>query len=440
MRKVQGQLNDADSARRPLAERMRPDSLESFVGQEHELGAESVLRKEIAEDYVSSILLWGPPGSGKTSLVNIISNLTKAEVFRINPVSSSVKEIKTILKIAQTRKKEGKKTILFIDEIHRLNKAQQDVLLEDIEQGNVIFIGSTTENPSFEVNQAVLSRLRVIQLRPLGVSEICQILKRALEKDSLLTSLNAGPDPDCLEFIAEISGGDARSALNCLETILMFYRNSRQKTLVTAETARKLLKKRAIQYDKNGENHFNLISALHKSMRNSDPDAALYWLARMLEGGEDPLYIARRLIRFASEDIGLANSTALQTAVAAFQASQFIGMPECSVNLAQAVVYFSLLPKSNSIYLAYTKARKDAIKTASLQVPYNLRNASNRFMREWGYGDGYKYAHDYEEGIANMACFPEQLAGRVYYEPKAIGNEKFASEYLQRIKAAKNSK
>lgn len=431
------QISFMSEAERPLAERMRPTSLNDFIGQEEAVGERSILRREITGDFIPSIILWGPPGCGKTTLVHIIANMTQAELHKLSAISAGVKDMKEVLQIGKQNRIYGKKTILFIDEIHRLNKAQQDVLLADVERGNVVLVGATTENPSFEINKALLSRARVIVFHALTEQDILTLLKRAVERDQILSSLRVQADDDCLTLIASISGGDARSALSCLDSLVKFYRGANQPIRLTAENAKHLLSQRAILYDKNGDEHYNIISALHKSMRNSDPDAAVYWLARMLEAGEDPLFIARRLIRFASEDIGLANHAALQTAVAVYQAVHFIGMPECSVNLAQAVIYFSVLPKSNSLYTAYEAARQDALNTQGVPVPLHLRNASTELMEELGYGKGYQYAHDFVDAITDMECLPEQIRGRVYYSPKDSGNEKIIKERLERLKAQK---
>ena len=425
---------------RPLAERVRPTSLDDFIGQEEAVGENSVLRREIAHDFLSSMVLWGPPGCGKTTVVHIISNITQAKLYKLSAISAGVKEIKEILQIGKQNHMSGLKTILFLDEIHRLNKAQQDVLLADVEQGNVVLIGATTENPSFEINKALLSRTRVVIFHALTKQNICILLKRAIRKDQILSSLNLQIDDECLAQIAAISGGDARNALNCLDSLVQFYRDGEQPFRLTPDNIIPLLTQRAAIYDKSGDEHYNIISALHKSMRNSDPDAAVYWLARMLEAGEDPLFIARRLIRFASEDIGLASNSALQTAVATYNAVHFIGMPECNVNLAQAVIYLSVLPKSNSVYMAYEKAKKDALNTQELSVPLHLRNASTALMESLGFGVGYQYAHDYAETITDMRCLPEQIQGQTYYFPKNEGNERALKERLEQIKAKRRKR
>ncbi len=423
------------SVSKPLAERMRPQSLDEFIGQDDVIGESSMIKKEIMNDQIPSMILWGPPGCGKTTLINIISMMTNTELYKLSAISAGVKEIKEILKIGANNQDLGVRTILFIDEIHRLNKSQQDVLLEDVEKGNIILIGATTENPSFEINRALLSRMRVVVFKPLTQEMICKILTKALNTDEKLVLTNVKFSNDSLMEIAAASGGDARSALNILEATVNHYSGddfSNKK--ITPENIRKLFSDNVMVYDKKSDQHYQAISALHKSMRNSDPDAAVYWLARMLEAGEDPLYIARRLIRFASEDIGLACNNAIQIAVAVFQAVHFIGMPECAVNLTQAVIYFSLLPKSNSLYNAYEKAKEVAKNTSDIPVPLHLRNASTELMAELKYGEGYKYAHDYDNGITDMICLPEQLVDSIFYNPISAGDEKSFKEKLESIK------
>lgn len=419
---------------KPLAERMRPQTLNDFVGQEEIIGESSIIRKEILNDHISSMILWGPPGCGKTTLVHVISNITKCQLHKISAISAGVKEIKEILRIGARNNVEGIKTILFIDEIHRLNKSQQDVLLEDIENGNIILIGATTENPSFEINRALLSRTRVVVFKPLSVQDIYMLLKKALLNDEKLKKTNINFDEECLHIIA--SGGDARSALNILEAAVNYFKDYKKD--ITDKDIRELISSNMMVYDKKSDQHYQAISALHKSMRNSDPDAAIYWLARMLEAGEDPLFIARRLIRFASEDIGLACNQALQTAIAAFNAVHFIGMPECTVNLTQVVVYFSILPKSNSLYKAYEKAKDVAKKTSDIPVPMHLRNASTDLLKQLKYGEGYKYAHEYSEGITDMVCLPEELKNVEFYKPSVAGNEKSIKEKMEYIKRKRN--
>ena len=414
---------------KPLAERMRPKTLDEFFGQTDVVGVNGSLRKMIESDNISSIILWGPPGVGKTTLAKIIATSTNSYFHELSAVTSGVKEIKEIFELSKFNKMNNKKTILFVDEIHRFNKAQQDAFLPYVENGDIILIGATTENPSFEVNSALLSRTKVYVLKSLSIEDIKNILKRAIDKEYSDIKF----DSNCLDMIANISNGDARSALNTLENVINITRFKSNKKEIDVKTLEKVLQSKTFLYDKNGEEHYNLISALHKSMRNSDPDAALYYLARMLESGEDPLYISRRLIRFASEDIGLANTNALSQATATYDAVRFIGMPECNVNLAQAVVYLSVSPKSNALYEAYEKVKLDAIKTANEKVPLHLRNAVTKLDNELGYGKDYKYVHDYKEKITNMTCLPESLKNNKYYIPQNSGNEKNIREILDRI-------
>ena len=413
---------------KPLADRMRPTSLDDFYGQEEIVGENSSIRNMIDTDSISSIIFWGPPGVGKTTLARIIAEKTSSSFQQLSAVTAGVKEIKEIFEIAKFNKSNGRKTILFVDEIHRFNKAQQDAFLPYVENGDIILIGATTENPSFEVNSALLSRSKVYVLHSLTNENIVKILKRAHDKvypDIEITD-------DCYSIISNVSNGDARSALNTLENFITICRKDK----LTKNDLEQVLQEKTFLYDKNGEEHYNLISALHKSMRNSDPDASLYYLARMLEAGEDPKYVARRLIRFASEDIGMANTNALVQAVSAYQAGTFIGMPECNVNLAQVVVYLSISPKSNSLYKAYETVRKDAIETAREKVPLNLRNAVTKLDSELGYGKGYQYAHDFD-GITNMQCLPDCLKDKKYYYPTNHGNEKNVKDILESIEKKK---
>lgn len=417
---------------RPLAEKMRPNSLDDFYGQESVVGEQSSIRKMIDTNNISSMIFWGPPGVGKTTLAKIIANKTNCAFYELSAVTSGVKEIKEIMEISKYNKSNGKKTILFVDEIHRFNKAQQDAFLPYVENGNIILIGATTENPSFEVNSALLSRTKVYVLKSLSEKDIIKILKKAINKYYKYIKI----DSECYKIISGISNGDARAALNTLENIINTLAGKSEK--ITKSDIENVIQKKTFLYDKNGEEHYNLISALHKSMRNSDVDAALYYLARMLEAGEDPLYIARRLIRFSSEDIGLANSNALVQAVSAYQASSFLGMPECNVNLAQAVVYLSVSPKSNSLYKAYEEVKNDAIKTANEKVPLHLRNATTKLDKSLDYGKNYKYAHDYDNAITNMKCLPESLQNKKYYIPTNHGNEKNVKITLENIEKIKN--
>ena len=422
---------------RPLAERMRPKTLEDFFGQESVIGDGTLLRQDIMNDNLSSMILWGPPGCGKTTLVHIISETTHTELYSLSAISAGVKEIKEVLMTGVRNHSLKLRTILFIDEIHRLNKSQQDVLLADVENGNIILIGATTENPSFEINRALLSRVRVIIFKPLSNEQLLNLLYRALKNDKILKESTLKLSNDCLIEIVNASGGDARIALNSLELVYKHFGKDANNINLTSNMIRDLLMSNVMVYDKKSDEHYQAISALHKSMRNSDPDAAVYWLARMLEAGEDPLFIARRLIRFASEDIGMACNNALQIAVAAYQAVHFVGMPECTLSLTQAVIYFSVLPKSNSLYKAYEQAKKVAIETSNIPVPLNLRNASSDLMNELHYGEGYQYAHDYEEGITSMLCMPEQLQNYTFYFPSIAGNEKAFKERLEYIKSKK---
>ena len=430
-------FNEEENVYRPLAERMRPKTLDDFIGQEDVIGKDSALRHMIDNDLISSMIFWGPPGVGKTTLAKIIANKTNSVFRQLSAVTAGVKEIKDIISEADFNKLSGKKTILFVDEIHRFNKAQQDAFLPFVENGDIILIGATTENPSFEVNSALLSRTKVYVLNSLTYENIISILKRAIIKENDVNDFVIEYDDESLEIIANMSNGDARSSLNTLENLLNVIKIDKGKKIINKKVIENVLSKKMFMYDKNGNEHYNIISALHKSMRNSDPDAALYYLARMLEAGEDPLYVARRLIRFASEDIGLANPNVLVQANAAFEAVRNIGMPECNVNLAQAVVYLSVSPKSNSLYEAYESVRKDAIKTAHIGVPIHLRNAVTKLDGELGFGEGYQYAHNEKNKITNMVCLPQELKDKKYYKPSMIGKEKAIKEELDRINKLK---
>ena len=419
----------------PLAARLRPKSLEEYVGQQHLLGKGKVLRRLIEADQISSMIFWGPPGVGKTTLARIIANHTKAAFIDFSAVISGIKEIRTVMQQAEENRRFGEKTIVFVDEIHRFNKAQQDAFLPFVEKGSIILIGATTENPSFEINSALISRCKVFVLQPLGQEDITLLLCRALTEESGLGSQKIKISQEMLEGIAKFANGDARTALSTLEMVVLNGDLDREGTVtVTPETLAQCTSKRSLLYDKSGEEHYNLISALHKSMRNSDPDAAVYWLARMLEAGEDPIYIARRVTRFASEDVGLADPCALQVAVAAYQACHLIGMPECCVHLTQAVVYLSLAPKSNALYVAYEEAKKDAIERLAEPVPLVIRNAPTNLMKELDYGKGYQYAHDTKEKLTSMQCMPDSLLEREYYRPEGQGEEKKYKEELKKIK------
>jgi putative ATPase len=417
----------------PLASRLRPRDLPEFVGQSHILDEGKVLRQMIDRDMVSSMIFWGPPGVGKTTLARIIAGRTKAEFITFSAVTSGIKEIKEVMNRADSMSLMGDKTILFIDEIHRFNKAQQDAFLPFVEKGSIILIGATTENPSFEINSALLSRCRVFVLHALGQQELVRLLRQALADPRGFGDQKIHITDDMLNIIAGFANGDARVALSTLEMVILNGDTDESGTTITIEMIEQCISKKSLLYDKTGEEHYNIISALHKSMRNSDADASVYWLARMLEAGEDPLYVARRVVRFASEDIGMADSRALQIAIAAYQACHFIGMPECSVHLTHAVIYMAIAPKSNALYIAYGEAAEDAQKMLAEPVPMNIRNAPTRLMKELGYGKGYVYAHDTDDKISTMQCLPDSLAGRKYYEPTAQGQEARVKERLEQI-------
>ena len=429
-----GQLND--SSLQPLAARLRPRDLEEYAGQTHLLGPGKVLRRLIEGDAVSSMIFWGPPGVGKTTLARIIANRTKSAFIDFSAVTSGIKEIRTVMQQAEDNLRFGERTIVFVDEIHRFNKSQQDAFLPFVEKGSIILIGATTENPSFEVNSALLSRCKVFVLQSLKVEELTALLRRALTDARGFGGQVIRMPEELLEAIAVFANGDARTALSTLEMVVL---NGDVQpdgsTVVTEETVAQCTSKKSLLYDKKGDGHYDLISALHKSMRNSDPDAAIYWMARMLEGGEDPLYIARRVTRFASEDIGLADPRALEIAVAAYQACHFIGMPECSVHLTQAVTYMALAPKSNALYVAYETAKKDALSQIAEPVPLQIRNAPTALMKQLDYGKGYQYAHDTQEKLTAMECLPESLRGKEYYRPTAEGLEGRYKQRLEEIKA-----
>jgi putative ATPase len=417
----------------PLADRMRPERLEEFLGQQHLLGPGKPLRVALEQDRIRSIILWGPPGTGKTTLARIIAKTTRAHFVPFSAVLSGIKEIKQVMADAEMARQYGQaRTILFVDEIHRFNKAQQDAFLPYVEKGDIVLIGATTENPSFEVNAALLSRSKVYVLEPLAAAEIVFLLKRAsVDHEKGLGGENLLIADELLEQIALFANGDARVAYNILElTAGSVSADEGGRKIITQEILQDVIQHRMLLYDKAGEEHYNLISALHKSMRNSDPDATMYWLARMLESGEDPLYLARRIIRFASEDVGLADPRALTLAVSAMQAFHFIGVPEGTLALAEAAVYMATAPKSNALYVGYGKVLEDVKRSIAEPVPLHLRNAPTRLMKELGYSNGYQYAHDYEEKVTDMTCLPESLKNRRYYKPTQQGYEKNIQERL----------
>lgn len=419
----------------PLAARLRPTTLEEYVGQTHLVGKGKILRRLIESDQISSMIFWGPPGVGKTTLARVIANTTNSTFIDFSAVTSGIKDIREVMQKADRNASYGERTIVFVDEIHRFNKAQQDAFLPFVEKGSIVLIGATTENPSFEINNALLSRCKVFVLQELKAQELVALLKRALKDPKGFGNQTIHIDDNMLEMLANFANGDARMALSTLEMVVLNSDlNEKGQTTVTMETFEQCTSKKSLLYDKKGEEHYNLISALHKSMRNSDADAAVYWLARMLEAGEDPLYVARRIVRFASEDVGLADPRALDIAVAAYQASHFIGMPECSVALTQAAIYMSLAPKSNAMEVAYLTAKVDAISQLAEPVPMNIRNAPTKLMKELGYHKGYKYAHDYEDHITSMQCLPDSLVGKEYYQPSEQGLEGRFKTRLQQIK------
>ena len=418
----------------PLASRLRPESLDEYVGQTHLLGEGKILRGLIEKDQISSMIFWGPPGVGKTTLARIIAKQTKSQFIEFSAVTSGIKEIKEVMNQAEQNRMMGIRTLLFTDEIHRFNKAQQDAFLPYVEKGSIILVGATTENPSFEINSALLSRCKVFILKALGEDELKELLIHALKSPKGLGNLNVLIEDMQIEAIARFSNGDARTALNTLEMAVLNGKMDENACIrVDEDMLAQCMNRRSLLYDKNGEEHYNLISALHKSMRNSDPDAAVYWMLRMLDGGEEPLYIARRLVRFASEDVGMADSHALQVAIAAYQACHFLGMPECDVHLTHAVVYLSMAPKSNALYMACEKVKEDVRNLPAEPVPLQICNAPTELMKELHYGEGYIYAHDTEEKLSRMQCLPDTLSDRRYYLPTTEGEEKEVRKRLEEI-------
>lgn len=425
----------------PLASRLRPQTLEDYIGQEHLVGQGKMLRQMLHTDRISSMIFWGPPGVGKTTLARIIANMTHSSFVDFSAVTSGIKEIKDVMKQAENDRMAGLRTMVFVDEIHRFNKAQQDAFLPYVEKGSIILIGATTENPSFEINSALLSRCKVFVLQPLTEEDIRKLLHHALTDRKGLGNTTVHIEERLLGAIASFANGDARTALNTLDMAVLNGEMQPDGSItVKEEVLEQCIGRKMLLYDRNGEEHYNLISALHKSMRNSDPDAAIYWLARMLEAGEDPLYIARRLVRFASEDVGMADSQALQVAVAAYQACHFNGMPECDVNLTHAVVYLSMAPKSNALYVGYGKARTDARTMLAEPVPLQIRNGVTELMQKLHYGEGYQYAHDTEEKLTTMTCLPDSLKDKTYYLPQDQGQETAVKERLAQIKEFRQSR
>ena len=418
----------------PLAARLRPETLDEYVGQTHLVGKNGILRRLIENDSISSMIFWGPPGVGKTTLAQIIAHTTRSRFIEFSAVTSGIKEIREVMKQADTSSQYGQRTIVFVDEIHRFNKAQQDAFLPFVEKGSIILIGATTENPSFEINSALLSRCKVFVLKSLTAEDIQSLLKRALTSPKGFGGQRIVIADDLLAAIAEFANGDARTALSTLEMAVLNGEEVNGTTTVTKEIVEQCTSRKSLLYDKHGEEHYNLISALHKSMRNSDPDAAVYWLARMLESGEDPIYIARRVTRFAAEDVGLADPRALEIAVAAFTACRLIGVPECNVHLTEAVIYMALAPKSNAMETAYLSARKDALEHLAEPVPLVIRNAPTSLMKDIGYGKGYQYAHDYKDKLTTMQCLPDSLKDKTYYHPTEQGVEGRFKQRLEYIK------
>lgn len=433
----QNSLFSQEEDNRPLADRMRPESLDEYVGQSHLVGPQKILWMMIEYDKVSSMIFWGPPGVGKTTLARIIAHQTKSHFVNFSAVTSGIKEIKEVMKDAQMRKNMGQETIVFVDEIHRFNKAQQDAFLPYVEKGSIILIGATTENPSFELNNALLSRCRVFVLNALTQKDLEELIIRVIQSPKGFGELHIDIAQEDIEAIAAFAGGDARFALNTLEMVVYNSPNDIEGIHVSKDILKQCLQRKSLVYDKQGEEHYNIISALHKSMRNSDVQASIYWLARMLEAGENPLYVARRIVRFASEDIGMADSRALEICIAAYQACHYLGMPECNVHLTHAVVYCALAPKSNALEVAYFAAADDAKKTLEEPVPLHIRNAPTKLMKDLGYGANYEYSHDYKYHMTDMQCLPDALKDQVYYKPTHQGSEIKVEKRMQDIQKIK---
>ncbi|KRN97583.1 replication-associated recombination protein A [Companilactobacillus kimchiensis] len=418
----------------PLANRVRPTTLEDFVGQQHLIGTDKILREIIDQDNIPSLIFWGPPGVGKTTLAEIIAKKTEANFITFSAVTSGINDIKKVMKEAELNREMGQKTIVFIDEIHRFNKAQQDAFLPFVEKGSITLIGATTENPSFEINSALLSRCKVFVLKSLTKNDLVHLLQNTLKNPKAFPNLTIDIDENTLELIAAYANGDARVSLNTLEMAVINSETEDKVIKVKLDSVRQLLNTKSLRYDKNGDEHYNIISALHKSMRNSDTDSAVYWVMRMLDGGEDPLYIARRLVRFASEDIGLADTNALNVAINAFQACQFLGMPECNVHLVETVIYLSVAPKSNAVYKAVLSAQKDIKKYGNLPVPLQIRNAPTKLMKDLNYGKDYQLAHSHKDKLTNMKTVPEEIQDHQYYLPTEQGKERLFKQQLENIK------
>lgn len=429
------------SVNKPLAQKLRPLELSDFIGQEKILSQNTVLRKLIEKDEIGSMIFWGPPGVGKTTLARIIASKTKAKFIEFSAVNSGIKDVKDIMNEAVISASSGNKTIIFIDEIHRFNKSQQDAFLPFVEDGSIVLIGATTENPSFEINKALLSRCKVFVFDRLSNDNIKVLLKRAVSDKRSFPNKKISIEENSLDAIAAFCNGDARIALNMLEMAVKYCSTDEMEIIIKKEDIDNLLERGELFYDKDGEEHYNLISAMHKSMRNSDVDAAVYWVSRMLEGGEDPLYIARRMIQFANEDIGMADSNAFTMAINAFNACRFMGMPDCDLALIHTCIYLSLAPKSDAVYVARKLSRSDVYEYGALDVPMNIRNAPTKLMEDVGYGKGYKYAHSYEEKTTDMQCMPDKLIDKRYYIPNDAGEEKNCKIIIEDLnKIKKNMK